>query len=81
MYQNTPRDEDKVRQLELLPEHHAFALFMGLHIYLYLHAELCADLAADVTRMARDERYRSDIERTIKRKTGLAVSFADVADV
>ena len=52
-----------------------------MHIYLYLHAQISADLAADVTRMARDKRYRSDIERAIKRQTGLAVSFADAADV
>lgn len=80
-YPNPSRDEAKVRQLELLPEHHTFALFMGLHIYLYLHAQISADVAADVTRMARDSRYRSDIERAIKRQTGLTVSFADSADV
>jgi hypothetical protein len=54
---------------------------MGLHIYLYLHAQLCADLEADVTRMARDERYRTNIEREIEQKAGLPLSFADVTDV
>jgi glycosyltransferase involved in cell wall biosynthesis/GR25 family glycosyltransferase involved in LPS biosynthesis len=81
LYENVPRDTDKVRQIETLPEHHAFALFMGLQVYLYLHAQLCADLRADVTRMARDEGYRNDIEREIEQKTGLPVSFADVDDV
>jgi hypothetical protein len=80
-YPNVLRDNEKVRALELLPEHETFALFMGLHIYLYLHSELCADLTTDVSRMARDERYRSDIEQAIMQKTGLEVSFADVADV
>ena len=80
MYPNVVRDEEKVRALELLPEQHTFALFMGLHIYLYLHAQLCADLTADVSRMARDERYRFDIEQAIKQKTGLAISLADAAD-
>ena len=80
MYPNVPRDKDKVRTLELLPEQHMFALFMGFHIYLYLHAELCADLTADVYRMAHDERYRFDIEQAIKEKTGLAISLADAAD-
>jgi GR25 family glycosyltransferase involved in LPS biosynthesis/glycosyltransferase involved in cell wall biosynthesis len=81
LYENIPRDAAKVRQIETLPEHHAFALFMGLQIYLYLNAQLCADLQADVTRMARDERYRTEIEREIEQRTGLPVSFADVADV
>src|SRR5271170_6639041 len=74
-------DEKKVRPLELLPEHHMFALFMGLQIYLYLHARLSADLAADVTRIARDDAYRLDVERAVERQTGLVVSFADAADV
>ncbi|MGH6878900.1 MAG: hypothetical protein ACREHV_16190 [Rhizomicrobium sp.] len=69
-----------MRQLELLPEHHVFALFMGLHIYLYLHAQLSADMTADVTRMARDDGYRSEIEREVERHAGLPVSFADAAE-
>jgi len=81
MYENISRDADKVRPLEILPEHQAFALFMGLHIYLYLHAQLCADLIVDVTRMARDEPYRTSKEQKIKQETGLPVSFADAADV
>ena len=80
-YPNVARDNDKLRALELLPEPDTFALFMGLHIYLYLHAQLCADLAIDVSRMVRDERYRSDIEQAIEQNTGLAISLADVADV
>ena len=79
-YENVARDENKVRLLELLPEHHAFALFMGLHIYLYLHAQLSTDLTVDITRMARDEAYRAQIEQTVESHTGLAVSFADAAD-
>jgi len=79
-YINVPRDETKVRALELMPEPHVFALFMGLHIYLYLHAQLCADLSADVTRMARDNAYRAGIEQAILQHTGLPVSFADAAD-
>jgi glycosyltransferase involved in cell wall biosynthesis len=80
-YENIPRDAAKVRQIETLPEHQAFALFMGLQIYLYLNAQLCADLQADVTRMARDESYRAEIHSEIARKTGLPISFADIADV
>ncbi|MGC2331677.1 MAG: glycosyltransferase family 25 protein, partial [Candidatus Acidiferrales bacterium] len=81
MYEGLPRDQEKADRLEFMPEHHTFALFMGLHIYLYLHAQLCADLTADGTRMARDEHYRSELEQAIKQKTGLAVSFADVTEI
>jgi GR25 family glycosyltransferase involved in LPS biosynthesis len=79
-YPTAPRDPEKARALDLLPEQHTFALFMGLHIYLYLHAHLCADLTADVSRMARDQRYRLDIEQAIKHKTGLAISLADATE-
>jgi glycosyltransferase involved in cell wall biosynthesis len=81
MYENAPRDEEKVRLLEILPEHHAFSMFMGLHLYLYLHAQLCADLTVDVTRMARDKSYRSNTESAVKELCGLTTSFANVADV
>ena len=81
MYKNIERDPDKVRPLEVLPEHHAFSLFMGLQIYLYLHAQLSADMAVDATRMARDERYHREIEQTINQTTGLVLSFADAAEV
>jgi hypothetical protein len=57
-----------------------FAVFMAFHIYLYLHAGLSADLRMDVTRMARDEAYRHDIERALELGTGLSVSFADARD-
>jgi glycosyltransferase involved in cell wall biosynthesis/SAM-dependent methyltransferase len=80
-YPNVARDEAKVRQLELLPEHRVFALFMGLHVYLYLHAQISADLTADVTSIARDDAYRSHIERTVRQETGLAVSFTGADDV
>lgn len=69
------------RQLELLPEHHAFALFMGLHVYLYLHAQLTADLAVDVTRLSRDDGYRSGIEQSIREHAGLAISLSGGSDV
>ena len=62
------------------PDREVFGVFMALHIYLYLHAGLSADLTMDVTRMARDERYRGDIERALKDRTGLPVSFSDIRD-
>jgi hypothetical protein len=71
-YVNLPREEEKVRRLELLPEQNAFAIFMGMRIYLYLRVQISADLSADVTRMARDDAYRADIERTVQWRTGLA---------
>jgi hypothetical protein len=69
------------RRKESLPEHEIFEIFMGLHIYLYLHAQSVADVMADVTRMARDVGHRAEVERAIERLTGLAVSFSDIADV
>jgi hypothetical protein len=67
------------RLLRLLPEHDGFAMFMALHVYLYLHAELSADLVMDVTRMAHDDSYRRDIERRLTDSTDLPISFSDVS--
>ena len=69
-----------LRNLQSLPEHSMFAMFMALHIYLHLHAFLNADLTVDATRLARDARYRSDVEQKIRAQTGLSVSLADVID-
>jgi hypothetical protein len=66
--------------LRSAPDDVVFGVFMALHIYLYLHAGISADLTMDVTRMARDERYRGDIERDLKDRTGLPVVFSDVRD-
>ena len=63
-----------------LPENDAFAMFMAMHIYLYLNAMLVADICVDVSRMEEDEQYRVDIEADIKVRSGLEVSFADVRD-
>jgi hypothetical protein len=63
-----------------LPDADVFEMFMALHLYLYLHADLSCDLATDVTRMARDETYRRGIESDVRQGTGLSVSFADVRD-
>jgi hypothetical protein len=62
------------------PDEDIFAVFMAFHIYLYLHAGLSADLIMDMTRMARDEVYRRDIERELELGTGLSVSFTDARD-
>ena len=53
---------------------------MALHLYLYLHAELCADLTMDVTRMARDDNIAAISSETSKTRTGLPVSFCDIRD-
>lgn len=63
-----------------LPEADMFAMFMGLHIYLYLHAQMCADLTVDTTRMTRDKKYRSDIEDELRQRTRLPISFDDSKD-
>jgi FkbM family methyltransferase len=74
-----PADADRVGLLLSLPESHAFAMFMTLHIYLYLHALLSADLTVDVTTLGKDSGYRSRIENALARQTGLEISLSDVA--
>jgi len=53
---------------------------MGIHIYLYLHATLTAEITVDVTKMARDKQYRELVEADVTRCSGLFVSFADVRE-
>lgn len=77
---NTPEKQVIRAALLSLPEHLAFGMFMGLHIYLYLHAHLVADMVVDVTQMARDTGYRSCMETELQDRTGLAVSFHDVKE-
>ena len=78
-HQPAPGDES-LGLLLALPESHAFAMFMALHIYLYLHAQSCAELTVDVTKVASDSGYRSHIETELARQTGLEISLPDVAD-
>ena len=66
--------------LSSLPEHDVFAMFMALHIYLYLHAQVSADLTIDVARMAQDHSHRAAIEGDIRQRTKLPISFSDVRD-
>jgi FkbM family methyltransferase len=73
-------DDERLRLLILLPESHAFAMFMALHIYLHLHAQLTADLTVDVTRLAKESEYRFRTESELSRQTGLEISLSDVAD-
>lgn len=51
--------------LSQLPEHEVFEMFMGLHLYLYLSAEMSVDLVIDTTRVARDPGYRAAVEREL----------------
>jgi hypothetical protein len=66
--------------LQTSPDHAVFSVFMAFHIYLYLHAGLSADLTIDVTKMARDDAYRCDVERQLAERTLLPVSFSDIRD-
>jgi FkbM family methyltransferase len=75
-----PSDNERLRLLHSLPESDAFAMFMALHVYLYLNAQLAADLTIDVTKLARDSGYRSRIENELTQQTCLEISFSDVAD-
>ena len=71
---------DVYRVLVSLPEHDAFGMFMGLHIYLFLHAQLTADLVVNTTKMARDHVYRQEVEADLVKRTDLPLSFSDSRD-
>ena len=74
----TPRGQEL---LAALPKADMFGMFMGLHIYLYLSAQMSADLTVDTTRMARDRKYRSAIEDELRQRTHLPISFGDSKDL
>jgi hypothetical protein len=69
------------RLLDALSEAELFGLFMAVHGYLYIAAQLTADLSIDATRLARDRRYREATSARLAAKTGLAVDLADARDV
>ena len=71
---------DGYNALLSLPEHEAFGLFMGLHLYLYLHAWQTVDLVLDTTKLAREQSYRAHIEHELWQRTGLTLSFADAQE-
>jgi len=72
--------EEGYRVLSSLAEPDAFGMFMGLQLYLYLHAMLAADVVVESTRMAKDAGYRSDIEHCLRDRAGLNLSFADARE-
>ena len=61
---------------DLLPEGEMFEMFMAIHLYLYLHAFFCADVAVDSTELARNPDYRRQCEEEVQQATGLAVDFS-----
>ena len=68
------------RLLRALPEPDVFALFMALHVYLYLHAERIVDCVVDVTRAAHQPDYLAAIEQELRARCGLQLSLSDVRD-
>ena len=68
------------RLLDALSEAELFGLFMAVHGYLYIAAQLTADLSIDATRLARDRCYREAISARLAAKTGLAIDLADARD-
>ncbi len=75
-----PGSADALRILEQLPAHDKFAMFMALHVYLYLRTSWIADLVVDTTELSRNASYRLDIEQRLRHATGLSVSFPDARD-
>lgn len=71
--------EDALDQklLLLLPESDVFAMFVVVHIYLYVHAELVADIVVDSTRIATNANYRRMTEQQLADLTGCSVSLSD----
>jgi glycosyltransferase involved in cell wall biosynthesis len=66
--------------LQKLPMGDKFAMFMALHVYLYLHTSQIADLVVDATELARHEPYRVEIEHQLSGRTGLDVRLLDGTD-
>ncbi|HEY1795590.1 MAG TPA: glycosyltransferase [Stellaceae bacterium] len=66
--------------LKALPEPDMFALFMALHVYLFLHAERCVDVVVDVTRMAHEPDYWAATAQKLRSHCRLPVSLGDVSD-
>jgi hypothetical protein len=54
-----------------------FAMFMAVHLYLYIHAEMTADMTVDSTRLALDPAYCGNICQQITKRTRIRVSLAD----
>lgn len=64
-----------------LGEAELFGLFMAMHVYLYGFAQTTADLSIDVTRLARDGKYRAASRRQVSELTALPIDFGDIEDV
>jgi hypothetical protein len=74
-----PATDDYVQRLSGLSDADVFAMFMAVHLYLSVHAEMTADLTIDATRLGIDPAYRDRVRQDIVEKTGLTLSLADAA--
>jgi hypothetical protein len=74
--QSKPAGAD-IQSLLGLPDADLFAMFMAVHLYLYIHAETTADMTVDATRLGLEPAYRDDIRQEIVDRTGIQLSLAD----
>jgi hypothetical protein len=72
----TAPDND-VQTLFQLADADVFAMFMAVHLYLSVHAEMTADLTVDTTRLGIDPAYRDGMRQEIAERTGVLCSLAD----
>lgn len=63
-----------------LSEQDLFSLYFALHIYVYVVAQLQADIIVDLTKAARDHNYRATVREQLISATGIPISLNDIAD-
>ena len=75
-WSNNQHGQIGVQPLLGLNDADLFAMFMAVHLYLYIHAEMTADMTVDSTRLGLEPSYREDIQKEIDDRTGVQVSLA-----
>jgi hypothetical protein len=76
-----PEDEAVV-DADQIPDidQRAFVIFFGVHLYLYLSAMPAADIILDISRLARDPDYRSELADEIEKASGIPIDLDSVRE-
>jgi tetratricopeptide (TPR) repeat protein len=72
-----PCSQNVAKLFPSLSDADLFSIFTALHLYLYLHARIAADLFVDSTRLASDNGYRQAMTCELRELTGLRLSLGD----